>query len=151
MSRYGSNGWFQVIMFSALLVWILSIQIPYLLKYLRRKNWPSGNATIQKGAMGRISRGRGGFIPACFIGYTFKVQGERYAAYFVLVGNEEALEKVNKGLSGGSLQIRYDPSDPNISLLVDYDDFRFAGLRASQDPDWLRQAPAFNLQDVIRG
>ena len=151
MYRIGSGGWFPAIIYSALLVWILSIEIPYLLKYLRRKNWPSANATIQKGAMGRISRGKGGFIPACFIGYTFKVQDERYAAYFVLVGNEEALEKLNKNLSGGSLEIRYDPSDHNISLLVDYHDFRFAGLTASQDPEWLSQAPSFDLQDVIRG
>jgi Protein of unknown function (DUF3592) len=150
MSRYGSDGWFQVVVFSALLVWILSVQIPYLLKYLRRKNWPSADGTIQKGAMGRISRGKG-FIPACFIGYAFKVQGERYGAYFVLVGNENTLHKVNEDLTGTILQIHYDPSDPNTSLLVDYRDFRFAGLTASQDPDWLRQAPAFDLQDAIRG
>ncbi len=151
MYRVGTGGWFPAIIYSALLVWILSIEIPYLLKYLRRKNWPSANATIQKGAIGRISRGRGAFIPACFIGYTFKVQEERYAGYFVLVGNEEALEKLNKNLSGGSLQIRYDPSDPNVSLLLDYHDFLFAGLTASQDPAWLSQAPSFDLQDLIRG
>jgi hypothetical protein len=151
MYRVGTGGWFPAIIYSALLVWILSIEIPYLLKYLRRKNWPSANATIQKGAIGRISRRRGAFIPACFIGYTFKVQEERYAGYFVLVGNEEALEKLNKNLSGGSLQIRYDPSDPNVSLLLDYHDFLFAGLTASQDPAWLSQAPSFDLQDLIRG
>lgn len=150
MYRTTSGGWFQVVLFSAVLIWYLSVQIPYLLKYLRRKNWPSADATIQRGAMGRVRQGKS-TIPACFIGYAFKVEGVRYGAYFVLVGKEDILQKVSKDLAGSSVQVRYDPSNPNTSLLVDYKDFRFAGLSASQDPDWLNQAPAFDLQDAIRG
>ena len=40
---------------------------------------------------------------------------------------------------------------PGTSLLVDYKDAHFGGLLASQDPDWLDQAPAFDLQDAHRG
>lgn len=101
--------------------------------------------------MGQISVGRGSAVPACFIGYAFKVQGERYGAYFVLVGNKDTLQKIRESLAGTPLQIRYNPSDPNVSLLVDYKDSRFEGLKASQDPDWLNQAPPFDLQDAIRG
>jgi hypothetical protein len=150
MIRYDRGGWFQVVIYSAILIWYLSVHIPYLLKYWRRKNWPSADAMIQKGTMGSVAQGRSA-VPACFIGYAFKVEGLRYGAYFVLVGKADFLEKVNKELTGASLQVRYDPSNPTSSLLIDYKDFRFAGLRASQDPDWLNQAPAFDLQDAIRG
>jgi len=150
MYHPNSGGWFQVVLYSAILIWYISVQIPYLLKYCRSKNWPTANATIQRGTMGRVSQGRS-TIPACFIGYAFKVEGVRYAGYFVLAGKEDILQKVSKDLAGSSLQVRYDPSNPNTSLLVDCKDFRFAGLRASQDPYWLNQAPAFDLQDTIRG
>jgi hypothetical protein len=39
---------------------------------------------------------------------------------------------------------------PNISFLVDYKDFRFNGLKATQSPQFLNQAPPFDLQDAIR-
>jgi hypothetical protein len=81
----------------------------------------------------------------------FKVQGERYGAYFVVVGKKDVLQKVNENLAGAPIQIRYNPSDPDVSLLVDYKDFRFEGQKASQDPDWLNQAPTVDLQDAIRG
>jgi hypothetical protein len=151
MYRGGSGGWIEVVGLSLILVWYLSVQIPYLLRYLRRKNWPSADAIVQKGTIAVISLGRNSAIPACFMGYAFKVQGERYGAYFVVVGNKDALQKIHESLAGAPLQIRYNPSDPNVSLLADYKDFRFEGLKASQDPDWLNQAPTFDLQDAIRG
>ncbi len=151
MYRVGGGGWIEVVVPSSILVWYLSREIPYLLKYLRRKSWPSTNATIQKGTMGLISRGKNSPVPACFMGYAFKVEGERYGAYFVVVGNEVTLRRLNENLAGSSIQVSYNPSDPNTSLLVDYKDFRFEGLTASQDPDWLNQAPTFDLQDAIRG
>ena len=89
-------------------------------------------------------------VPARFVGYAFKVQEQRFGGYFVLIGKESALEELPKNLQGCSLQVRYDPSDPTTSLLVDYKDARFGGLLASQDPDWLDQAPAFDLQDALR-
>ncbi len=151
MSRVGSGGWIEVLFFSSILVWYLLSEIPYLLRYCRRKSWPSADAIIQKGTMGRINRGRNCIVPACFVGYVFKVQGERYGGYFVLVGSEGTLQKILENLAGAPLQIRYNPSDPNISLLIDYKDLRFEGLKTSQDPEWLNQAPAFDLQDAIRG
>jgi hypothetical protein len=151
MYRVGRGGWFEVVALSVILVWYLSVQIPYLIKYCRRKSWPNVNGTIEKGTMGLISKGRYSAVPACFIGYVFKVQGERYGAYFVVVGKKDVLQKLNENLAGTPIQIRYNPSAPNVSLLVDYKDFRFKGLKVSQDPDWLNQAPTFDLQDAIRG
>jgi hypothetical protein len=150
MYRGGSGGWFEALALAVILVWYLSVQIPYLIKYCRRKSWPNVNGTIEKGTMGLISQGRYGAVSACFIGYVFKVQGERYGAYFV-VGKKGILQEINENLAGTAIQIKYNPSDPNVSLLVDYKDFRFEGLKVSQDPELLNQAPAIDLQDAIRG
>ncbi len=151
MSQSGIAQWIYPSFLFILLAWYLSIQIPYLVRYCRRKNWPSADATIQKGTMGLINRGRNSFVPACFLGYAFKVEGERYAGYFVLIGKAATLRQIREQLDGKPIQIRYSPSDPNTSLLMDHKDLRFEGLKASQDPDWLNQAPTFDLQDAIRG
>jgi hypothetical protein len=68
-----------------------------------------------------------------------------------MYGNEATLQRLYRGLAGASLQIRYSQSDPSISFLEDYKDVRFEGLKATQSPELLNQAPAFDLQDAIRG
>jgi hypothetical protein len=151
MGQVDIARWIYVAALSAILAWYLSVHIRYALKYRARKSWPGAEAIIQRGTIGLINRGRNCIVPASFIGYAFKVQGERYAGYFVLLGQESTLQILNQKLTGALLQVRYDPSDPNVSLLLDYKDFRFEGLTASQDPDWLNQAPTFDLQDAIRG
>ena len=134
-----------------LLGWRLFIQVPYLVRRFRSGGWPTLDATIQKGAVGRIHFGKGASAPASFMGYVYVVQGVRYAGFFALYGDEVCVRKLHDGLAGASLQIRYSPSDPNLSFLVDYSDPRFEGLTATQSPEWLDQAPSFNLQDAIRG
>lgn len=84
------------------------------------------------------------------MGYAYVVQGVRYAGFFALYGDENQVSKLNDTLPGGTVLIRYNPSDPNSSFLVDYYDSRFAGLPATQNPDWLNQSPAFDLQDASR-
>lgn len=143
-------NWIYVAALFLILVSYLAAHIPYGLRYLRRKNWPIADAAVQNFTTGAVNRGKNWTVPARFVGYAFKVQEQRFGGYFVVLGKESALEGVRKNLQGCSVQIRYDPSDPATSLLVDYKDPRFAGLLASQDPDWLDQAPAFDLQDALR-
>jgi hypothetical protein len=151
MSQSDIASWTFVGVFLFILLWYVAARIPYGWRYLRRKNWPSANAVIQNFTSGAINRGRNCIVPACFVGYAFEVQEKRFGGYFVLIGKESTLQESRKNLKGSSVQIRYEPSDPDISLLVDYKDSRFEGLMASQDPDWLNQAPAFDLQDALRG
>ena len=151
MSQSGIANWIYVAALFLILLSYLAVHIPYALRYLRRKNWPSANATVQNFTTGAINRGKNCIVPARFVGYAFKVQEQRFGGYFVVIGKESALEELPKNLQGCSLQVRYHPSDPTTSLLVDYKDARFGGLLASQDPDWLDQAPAFDLQDALRG
>jgi hypothetical protein len=125
-------------------------QIRYLIGRYRRKRWPILDATMQKGAVGRVVIERAS-IPASFVGYSYTVQQVRYAGCFALCGGETQVRRLHDSLAGTSIRIRYDPLDPNTSFLVDYHDSRFDGLTATQSPDKLNQAPAFDLQDAIRG
>ena len=151
MSQHEIASWIYLAVLLLILVSYLSVHIPYALRYLRRKNWPSADATVQNFTTGAINRGRNCIVPARFVGYAFKFQEQSFGGYFVVVGEKSALEDLSKNLQGRSLQVRYNPSDPSTSLLVDYKDPRFGGLLASQDPDWLDQAPSFDLQDALRG
>ena len=101
--------------------------------------------------MGGISIGRGGSISAYFVGYVFKVGETKYAGIFALYGDDVLLQTAHKTLAGRIIQIRFDPSSPDNSLLVNTDSATFEGLTVTQDPEWLNQAPAFDLQDTIRG
>ena len=150
MSGDSTFGWVSLLVLFSVLVWWYIVQIRHLVWRYRSKRWPSLPATLQKGAIGRISFGKGASAPATFMGYAYLVQGVRYAGFFALYGDDSKVRRLHDGLAGGAIQIRYNPSDPNVSLLVDYTDQRFDGLAATQNPEWLDQSPPFDLQDAVR-
>jgi hypothetical protein len=150
MTRDSAFGWIFFLILFSVLVWWYTVQLRFYLLRYRSKRWPVVTATLQKGAVGRIASGKGGWVPAAFMGYAYVVQGARYAGYFALCGDESKIRALQTALTGGEVQVRYDPSDPNVSLLVDYVDSRFDGLTATQNPDLLNKSPAFDLQDAAR-
>jgi hypothetical protein len=84
------------------------------------------------------------------MGYAYVLDGKRYAGFFVIYGNDLKVSKLHADLAGHTVRIRYNPSDPNTSLLENFSDSRFGGLTATQNAEWLSQAPAFDLQDALR-
>lgn len=140
---------FLLILLSVLGAWYY-IHIRHLLQCSRSKRWPIVDATIQSGSIGKIAVGKGATIPAAFLGYAYIVQGVRYAGLFAICGDDQTVRKLNNKLAGGSIQIRYKPSSPDLSFLVNESDPRFDGLEATQNPDRLEQSPPFDLQDAIR-
>jgi hypothetical protein len=122
----------------------------YVIVRKRRKRWPVTDALIQRGAVGEINLGQAGGTHAVFMGYSFQVNDLRYAGYFVLLGSEARVHDLHRRLPGTPVQVRYDPSDPSKSFLVNYQDARFEGLVASQAASLLADAPAFDLQDAMR-
>jgi hypothetical protein len=150
MSRHYTFEWASLLFLSLALGWWYFVQIRFLLRRFRSKRWPTIDATLQMGAVGRISFGRGASSPAIFMGYASIVQGVRYAGLIALYGADSQVRKLHDGLTGGPIQIRYNPSDPNVSYLVDYKDSRFDALAATQNPEWLDQSRAFDLLDAVR-
>jgi hypothetical protein len=150
MSNRGTFEWIFWLALLSLMCWWYYIQIRYFFKRLFSRRWPSTNATIQKGAVGPISGPKGSRANASFFGYGFTIQGVRYAGLFAIIASEEHGHKLQDSLAGGSILVRDDPSDPNTSFIADAYDPRFGGLVATQNPEWLDQAPAFPLVDVIR-
>ena len=151
MNEAGTFGWkFQLILLLFIVCWAF-VQVRYLLRRYRSYRWPTIAATIQKGAVGTISFGKGVSYPASFFGYIYLIQGVHYAGFLALYGEKDLVGKLNENLAGETIQVRYGPSDPGSSFLVEYNDSRFRGLTATQNPKWLGQAPAFDLQDAIHG
>jgi hypothetical protein len=142
---------FLYIVFSAMLLFVLGGWIRYLLKGYRSRSWPSVTATIQKGAIGRITYGKGLSDSAIFSAYVYVLKSVRYVGFFALYGDEARVRKLHESLAGTMIQIRYDPSAPEVSCLADFYDSRFEGLTATQLQKWLDQAPALDLQEAIRG
>jgi hypothetical protein len=138
------------IMYAMLGVWAF-VQIRYLIRRHGRNRWPTAEAIIQKGALGNVPIEKGATVHAGFLGYVFTVQGARYAGYFALIGDETRVQSTYDALAGSTIQVRYNPSEPDVSFLADYKDRRFEGLKVTQSPQILNRAPSFDLQDAIRG
>ena len=145
-----SFGWIFFLILLSVLAWWYTVQLRFYLLRYRSKRWPVATATLQQGVVGRVASGKGGWVPVAFMGYAYVVQSARYAGYFALCGDESKIRGLQTALPGGEVQVRYDPSDPIVSLLVDYVDSRFEGLTATQNPELLNRSPAFDLQDAAR-
>jgi hypothetical protein len=145
----GPNAWISWI-FVAFMVWLLLIQIRYIVRQVRSAGWPVIDATMQKGPTGFVPFGRGEGIPAFFVGYTFLVGGEIYTGIFALYGNSDDVDRVRKNFPGGLIRVRYKPTDPRVSFLRELNDPRFVRLTATQNPQHLSKVPSFDLQDAIR-
>jgi hypothetical protein len=150
MSEPGIFDWIFFLTLMLWLGWWYFIQAVYYFRRLRSRRWPTEEAIIQRGAFGGISVGRGPSIPASFLGYAFVVNSVRYAGVFAICGDQAFLHRLNDRLNGQTIKIRYNPSDPNMSFLVDYYDPRFGGKVATQNPERLESAPPFDIQDATR-
>jgi len=144
--------WIVRLLLLSILIWWWLAQGRHAWRRFSSRRWPTVRATVQKGSIGPLSFGRGVTVPAAFLGYGFVVQGVRRAGIFAVYGSgdEDSLRSLEDKLAGASFDIRYDPSDPSVSYLVDPHDSRFEGLTVTQNPEWLSQAPEFHIGDVIR-
>ncbi len=150
MTEPGTFDWLFLLTLMFGLGWLYFVQAHHFVLRHRSRRWPTSAATIQKGAIGRIHSSKCATAPASFMGYAFVVESIRYAGSFALCGEEPLLRKLNESLTGQTIQVRYDPSDPNISFLADCYDPRFGGVVATQNPEWLDDAPPSNIHDAIR-
>jgi|ERR1700693_376152 len=130
--------------------WVLFNQFRYMAQQYRSVGWPVVNATVQKGPIGFVPIGKGEGTPACYIGYIFSVNGATHAGMFALYGSSDNVERVHKSFPVGSIRVKYDPANPDVSYLVDLRDPCFDSLVPTQNPTHLSNAPPFDLQDLVR-
>jgi hypothetical protein len=57
-----------------------------------------------------------------FCGYSYSVGGSRYSGLFGILAIFNEQERIKNKLSGAHLQIRYNPSNPATSFLVNIHD-----------------------------
>lgn len=150
MQEPGTFQWLVLLLLLASLGWWGFVQLRGLFKRFSSRRWPTAEATVQKGAVGRVSGVRGSWTYGSFFGYAFAVQGVSYMGLFLVVGDQEQVSALQNVLVGMPLSVRYKPSDPSVSVVEDLYDPRFRGLNATQDPEWLKQAPTFSIGDVLR-
>lgn len=147
------TSWTGVVVLALVLLAIggaLFVRIKVRMRVQPKPNWPIVEATIQPGGLGQISKGRqGGIYAACFLGYSFEAGGLRRAGLFALYGDEVIVGMVSKSLPGCAIKILYNPDDPDTSAMLYSEDARFQGLKMTQDPALLAQAPSFDLKDVM--
>lgn len=142
--------WIFMTLMLSLLAWWYSTQIRHFLKRMSSRRWPTTDATMQKGTVGRVSGNRASWAYGSFFGYSFFVQNSPYAGLFVLIGDEEHASALQDRLAGSTVGIRYNPRDPSVSFIADPYDPRFEGLTATQNPMWLKQAPPLQLNAIKR-
>jgi hypothetical protein len=112
---------------------------------VRGMNWPKATATIQRTAVSLINA-PGVYGRIIFCGYEFTVEGVRYFSLFAILANLNEQERLKHKLYGAHIQIRYNPSHPETSFLVNLRDPLFDGYLASQDRNWLSKAPVWGIE-----
>jgi hypothetical protein len=115
---------------------VCGFQIRFYLRRFLSQRWPTASATIRKGFIGTVSRGAG----AGFYEYVFAIKGEEYLGKFIILDSWEHAEKLQEKLDGLPISIRFCPTNPAVSLLVDLYDPRFDGKLATQNPYWYANA-----------
>jgi hypothetical protein len=112
--------------------------------------WPTATATMLSGTIGSFIVGRGKALQGAFITYRYSVNGVQFEGKFVL-SNESGirLKPIMNELIDSTVDVRYSPREPGISVLNNFHDKRFGSLNASQDPLELRQAPLDSLDAAI--
>jgi hypothetical protein len=142
-------SWLLLLFLFGLMGWWYFTQGQHLVRQYSSRKWPPVDAAIQRGAIGPVTIGKSA-VNGCFLGYSFQVAGTRYAGFFVIFCDHDKSAQLQKELPGATLQVRYKLSDPNVSYLADRQDPRFGWQGASQNPEYLNQAPAFDLEDAVR-
>jgi hypothetical protein len=130
--------WAFIFIYICLYVTIISVNLHHFFCTVFTNDWPRAMATVTRDFVGQTRSGS-----VSFFQYRFTVEGTNFCGRFVVdpaprrgwqwleTTNAEAL--LTK-LDGLTVQIKYNPSNPKISLLADYYDPRFDGGLASQNP-----------------
>jgi len=118
---------------------ILALIESFRLTLRKRKSsrWPQVEGAVQPCSVlpGDASLLSSPFKYRSIFGYAFPANGSRYAGFFALEAENEATAiEWQKGLPGTAVTIRYDPRNPDVSVLANVE---ILGRRVIQNPHWL--------------
>jgi len=102
----------------------------------RSRSWPIAAGTVQPAG---VKPGWGFWAPAQYrsiFAYAFRANGSRsYVGCFAVEADrEEDALAMQKEMSGMAVTVRYDPENPDISILEDRE---ICGRRITQNPHWV--------------
>lgn len=90
---------------------------PEWLRRARSSNWPTAQGVIQNGKVSTV-RGRGGEMATAQLAYSYQLDGTYYSGYHTESFNDEQKPwSYVDALKGRSVQVRYDPRNPAVSVL----------------------------------
>src|SRR5262249_59727041 len=79
-------------------------------------------------------------------GYSFGADGRRYGGIFAFItDNLHHASELQQQLDGRTVPIRYNPRNPDESVLASPASITTDGLEATQDPRWLDEARSLDL------
>lgn len=120
--------------------WVLWIfrSIRFISRKRRSRNWPATTCTVQACT---VARGRAGRFSSAshyrsIFGYIFNTdRGPRFVGFFALgTETEDEARDLQKLAQGITLTTRYDPKNPDVSVLVEE---AVLGHAVIQNPHWL--------------
>jgi hypothetical protein len=147
--KHFNNGEFLLILLlTSVTAFLLARTFRTGIDRLRGKRWARTTALIQQSGIGFINapgiHGRVGFF-----GYTYEARGAKYVGFFAIMSEQVDLDRLQKKLSGQNIQIRFNPSHRETSFLENLRDPLFEGYIATQDANWISQAPNPGLRAPI--
>jgi hypothetical protein len=107
------------------------------IRTLRSHTWPAIPGIVQRGET--LRPGSGGYIRSGSVqsrfGYAYTVDTRSHFGFFVVLAEDMlSADQLQKRLDGCSVTVRYDPQNPEISVL---EDKKVAGCGVIQDPLWV--------------
>ena len=120
----------------AVCMYALVPEVRHQLNVFRTESWPRVCGTVQRGEVLHSGAGKYLFLPfRSLLGYSYKVDSRPYWGFFALPAEDmDVAEKLQKQAEGKTVTVKYDPRNPENSLLEDEE---LCEHRVTQNPTWL--------------
>lgn len=127
---------FVIVLCLALCMYALVPEVRHQLKVFRSESWPRVYGTVQRGEVLHSGHVKYLRLPVrSLLGYSYKVDSRPYWGLFVLPAEDmDVAENLQKQAEGKTMTVKYDPRNPQNSLLEERD---LCGHRVTQNPTWL--------------
>ena len=110
------------------------VAVRYFVRRRKAVHWPSVAGAAQRGDV--LSPGSSRYLRLLsfrsMFGYAYQVNGRKYWGSFVVVAEDmQSAAELQKRIDGHAVTVRYNPKNPEISLVEDKE---VEGRRVIQDP-----------------